>query len=289
MPLNALMALYRALADVTQRTYNSETATGSDKAERNAILRQILSRQPSDLSLQRLAMITLIRQAIADRNSTLDITQIDQVLVAMNEVPREEFVSPEARELAYLPTPVQIGYDQTVSHPHMVAVIIAGANTHRGAHVLDVGTGSGYQAAILSRLVGSVVSIEIVPSLAESAHRRLCRLGFDNVDVIAGDGCEGASSGAPYDAIMVAAGAATIPPALLHQLRIGGRLVMPIGATSSQEQLVVATKMTGEEIRVCSLGPARFVPLTGAGDRTRRPSEQPDSVLELCYGAPITG
>jgi len=167
--LNQLLALYRELADVTHRDRDNKITSTRDDDNRAAILREIIARQPGETKLQRLAMIAIIRQMIVEQCSDIDMARVDRTLLVMNEVAREEFISHEARGLAYLPTPLRIGHEQTLSHPHVVAVIIAAANITPESRVLDVGTGSGYQAAILSCLAKSG------HAQASSSRLRQCR------------------------------------------------------------------------------------------------------------------
>jgi protein-L-isoaspartate(D-aspartate) O-methyltransferase len=172
----------------------------------------------------------------------------ERVLAAMAEVPREDFVPVGARGQAYDDAALAIGHGQTISQPYMVALICTALELTGDEHVLDVGTGSGYQAAVLSRLGRDVTSIERVPELAEPARERLAAYG---VEVLVGDGALGVPERAPFDAIAVAAAADDVPPALKDQLAPGGRLVLPVG-----ESLI---RIRGGEVRY--LSPARFVPL----------------------------
>src|SRR5437870_12181113 len=161
---------------------------------------------------------------------------------AMREVPREEFMSEEMREFAYADSPLPIGEGQTISQPYIVAYMTDVLELEGGERVLEVGTGSGYAAAVLSRIADEVYTIERHPSLARSARATLERLGYDNVHVIEGDGTRGWPEAAPYDAIVVAAGGPDVPPALREQLAIGGRLVMPVGDTPREQRLVRVTR-----------------------------------------------
>lgn len=185
-----------------------------------------------------------------------------RVLQAMAEIPRHEFLPARYRELAYSDQPVSIGGGQTISQPYVVALMTELLDLQGGERVLEIGTGSGYQAAVLSKLAREVYSIEIDPELAASAEQRLEQLGFENVRVRAGDGSYGWPEAAPFDAIIITAAAPRIPPRLAAQLREGGVLVLPLERTGRQE-LVVATKEAGE-LRLRSLGEVRFVPMTGA-------------------------
>jgi protein-L-isoaspartate(D-aspartate) O-methyltransferase len=184
-----------------------------------------------------------------------------KVLEAMLGVPRQEFVPQRNRASAYDDRPLSIGGGQTISQPYMVATMLAALQLRAQEKVLDVGTGSGYQAALLSLLAREVVSIEIVPKLARNAQMTLRRLGHSNVRVVVGDGSVGWPEGAPYDAIVVAAGSPRVPAPLLAQLADGGRLVIPVGESTSQRLLRVRKRNRGfetEELMWCE-----FVPLVG--------------------------
>ncbi|MBI3301050.1 MAG: protein-L-isoaspartate(D-aspartate) O-methyltransferase [Deltaproteobacteria bacterium] len=185
----------------------------------------------------------------------------ERVLQTMATVPRHLFVPPTLRSRAYDDEPLPIGEGQTISQPYIVALmsenlLLTGAET-----VLEVGTGSGYQAAVLSRLAKRVYSIEILPRLAQTARSRLAALGYDNVTVIIGDGNQGWAPGSPYEAIMVTAAASRVPQALLDQLAEGGRLVLPVAAKDTQHLLRL--RKTGGEITKEDLGLVQFVPLIG--------------------------
>ncbi len=185
----------------------------------------------------------------------------ERVLDAMRRVPREEFVPEEARYAAYENYPLQIGYDQTISQPLMVAVMTAALLLAGNEKVLEVGTGSGYQAALLSLLAKQVVTVERIAPLAASAAERLRRLGYANVEVHAVEDVLGWPEGAPYDAIIVTAASPEVPRPLLDQLAEGGRLVIPVGARDVQE--LVRIVKTPEGAKRHNLGPCRFVPLLG--------------------------
>jgi protein-L-isoaspartate(D-aspartate) O-methyltransferase len=181
-----------------------------------------------------------------------------RVLEAMREVPRHLFVPEEVREHAYEDRALPIGRGQTISQPYIVAVMTELLDPRPGHRVLDVGTGSGYQAAVLARLVREVASIEIVPELAEEARARLATLGYANVTVITGDGYAGLPERAPFDGILVAAAPEEVPPALLDQLAVGARLVIPVGG---DEQVLRVYHRTEEGIESRDVFPVRFVPL----------------------------
>jgi len=191
------------------------------------------------------------------------------VLDAIRAVPRHEFVPEHLREYAYGNHPLPIGEGQTISQPYIVALMTDLLDLRPDHVVLEVGTGSGYQAAVLARLVRHVYSVEIVAVLAERASTALARLGIENVSVRVGDGSEGWPEHAPYDGIIVTAAGAGIPPELLSQLRPGGRLVMPVGRDGFQDLLLVTKDASGEIARQTIL-PVAFVPLV-AGNRRSAP------------------
>src|SRR3954469_3196959 len=182
---------------------------------------------------------------------------------AMREVPREEFMSEEMREFAYADSPLPIGEGQTISQPYIVAYMTEALELEGGERVLEVGTGSGYAAAVLARIAGEVYTIERHPSLARNAEKILHKLGYDNVHVIVGDGTKGWLGAAPYDAIVVAAGGIEVPPALRSQLAVGGRLVIPRGPTPREQRLVRVTRVSEKRYEEEELLPVRFVPLIG--------------------------
>ncbi len=185
------------------------------------------------------------------------------VLEAFRRVPREAFVPVELSEFAYEDAPLPIGEGQTISQPYIVALTIQELGLRGGERVLEVGTGSGYAAAVLGRIAKEVYTIERVEALAESAKERLARLGFANVHVVHGDGTLGLLENEPYDAIAVAAGGPKAPPALLAQLAVGGRLVMPIGDTADTQILVRITRESDTEYREEPVADVHFVPLIG--------------------------
>ena len=185
-----------------------------------------------------------------------------RVLAAIGRVPRELFVPEEGRRRAYDDRALPIGHGQTISQPFMVAIICASLELEGDERVLDVGTGSGYQAAVLAELAAEVVTIERLPELAEQARKTLADAGYERVEVRVGDGTLGVPDRAPYDGIAVAAAAPAIPRALYEQLVPGGRLVVPVGSRFDQRLETVARGPHGPEIR--SSVPCRFVPLLGS-------------------------
>ena len=186
-----------------------------------------------------------------------------RVLNAIARVPRERFVPPELRLHAYENRPLPIGHGQTISQPLIVALMTQALDLRGDEMVLEVGTGSGYQAALLSRLAAQVVTVERVPELARDAERVLADLGYANVEVHVAGETLGWPEGAPYDAIIVTAGAPRVPHELIDQMRIGGRMAVPVGSRDLQELVQVVRSPEGPVI--INLGPCRFVPLVGPG------------------------
>jgi protein-L-isoaspartate(D-aspartate) O-methyltransferase len=168
-----------------------------------------------------------------------------RVLEALDQVPRHEFVPKEARPLAYINTPLPIGHGKTISQPSIVALMTELLDVQPGHRVLEVGTGLGYQAAILARLAGAVCSVELLPELAREANRRLTRLGYAEVEIKVGNGRLGWPERAPFDRIIVTAAPDLIPPALLQQLKAGGRMVIPCGIPDRQALMLVERDAAG--------------------------------------------
>jgi protein-L-isoaspartate(D-aspartate) O-methyltransferase len=190
---------------------------------------------------------------------------VDQlVLRAMGAVPREKFVSAGQAALAYRDGPLPIGEGQTISQPYIVARMTAAARLVPTDRVLEIGTGSGYAAAVLAEIVAKVYTVERLPALAERARQRLAELGYVNVDVLCGDGTLGWPEHAPYDGIIATAGGPRAPQALLDQLALGGRLVIPLGPDPYEQRLVRIVRLSREEYRHEPLELVAFVPLIGA-------------------------
>jgi protein-L-isoaspartate(D-aspartate) O-methyltransferase len=192
-----------------------------------------------------------------------------RVLEAMGSIERELFVPEKLRSLAYEDRPLSIGEGQTISQPYMVAFMTQLLSLKGTERVLEIGTGSGYQTAVLGKLAAEVYSIEIIPKLSERAEILLVQLGFDNVHLKVGDGFFGWAEQGPFDAILVTAAAPKIPEPLWRQLREGGRLIMPLGAERQSQTLVRVTKSDGKQV-VEELTGVVFVPLTGAIRQDRR-------------------
>ena len=186
-----------------------------------------------------------------------------QILEAFRSVPREEFLSDEYRELAYGDHPLPISAGQTISQPYIVALTIRAAEISCGDKVLEVGAGSGYAAAVIACIAGRVIAIERQAELARQASGRLRRLGYDNVDIVEGDGTLGCPSQAPFDAIVAAASGSHVPDAWVDQLADGGRIVMPVGEPDHVQKLVKVTKGPAGKLITEELGAVRFVPLIG--------------------------
>ncbi len=187
-----------------------------------------------------------------------------RVLEAMRDLPRHAFVPADLRHAAYEDRPLPIGSGQTISQPYMVAVMTAVLGAGSGDRVLEVGTGSGYQAAVLGRLAGQLASVERMPDLAARADEVLRSLGISNVRVVVGDGSRGWSEGQPYDRILVTAGAPDVPTPLVDQLAPGGTLVVPVGSRMTQQLLVVRRSHAGDRLVTETLDYCVFVPLVGA-------------------------
>lgn len=186
-----------------------------------------------------------------------------RVLEAMGRVAREQFIPERMRDCAYEDGPLPIGAGQTISQPYIVALMTEALDLEGGEKVLDIGTGSGYAAAVLGCIAGEVFSIERVQELADRAAATLASQGFDNVEVRCGDGTMGWPEHQPYDGIIVAAGAPAVPDSLKHQLAVGGHLVIPVGSEHGGQSLMRITRLAEDEFRTEELGGVRFVPLLG--------------------------
>jgi len=220
---------------------------------------------PGDAYRQaRQQLVDSIEQDVRDTSLYLDKEALDpRVLAAIARVPRHEFVPAALRRFAYANRPLPIGFGQTISQPYIVALMSDLIKPRPGDSVLEIGTGSGYQAAMLAELTGQVYSIEIVEELGKQAARRLSRLGYDNITLRIGDGYYGWEEHAPFDAIVVTAAASHVPPPLVAQLKPGGRMVIPVGSRFLTQQLVLIEKDPGGQLVTRQILPVKFVPLTG--------------------------
>jgi protein-L-isoaspartate(D-aspartate) O-methyltransferase len=217
-----------------------------------------------DFAAERRAMVDEITATVREtRAATGKQTFDERVLVVMGQVPRHAFVPADQLPYAYRNRPLPIGHGQTISQPYIVALMTDLARVEPGHKVLEVGTGSGYQAAVMAHLAQAVYSIEIVEPLGLQAKERLQKLGYDKIQVRLGDGYHGWAEHAPYDAILVTAAASHIPPPLIRQLKPGGRMVIPVGAAFMVQQLMLVEKNLDGTVSTRQVLPVRFVPLTG--------------------------
>jgi len=205
--------------------------------------------------------IARTQAAVADEAGPARISQ--RTLDAIGRTPRHAFVPPSERDRAYANVPLPIGHGQTISQPYIVALMTELLGVHAGDRVFELGTGSGYQAAVLAELGAEVWTIEIVPPLGETAARTLAELGYDRVHAKIGDGYHGWAEHAPYDAIVVTAAASHVPPPLVQQLKPGGRLVIPVGTSFLTQHLILIEKDPAGVVSTRQVLPVRFVPLTG--------------------------
>jgi len=216
--------------------------------------------QPApSLSGDRAGGVTMSHQIVSDHQRIENA----KVLAAMRSVPRHWFVPESMQREAYADRPLPIGYGQTISQPYIVALMTELLETKPGAKILEIGTGSGYQAAILTKFTPEVYTIEIVEPLHKQALARLQQFGLGPDRVIHGDGYFGLEKAAPFDGIIVTAAADHIPPPLIQQLRPGGRMIIPVGPVHATQRLVVVTKDQSGKVRSHTVTPVRFVPLTG--------------------------
>jgi protein-L-isoaspartate(D-aspartate) O-methyltransferase len=204
------------------------------------------------------------REAMVERQLKRRGISEPEILEAFRAVPREAFISDEYAHLAYGDHPLPIEANQTISQPYIVALTIQAAEIKPGDKVLEVGAGSGYAAAVISRIAGRVIGIERQHDLVEVARERLSRLGYDNVEIVEGDGTKGCPAHAPFDAIVAAASGSHVPHSFIEQLRDGGRIVMPLGGAGWVQELIKMTKRPDGTVDRENLGGVRFVPLIGA-------------------------
>ena len=232
------------------------TAPADTVVDASSVVANASAQPPSDRENDRMAMVE--RQLIAR-----DITD-PRVLEVMRRVPRHRFVPEGIRPRAYDDRPLPIGHEQTISQPYVVAYMTQALQLAPGARVLEIGTGSGYQTAVLAELAATVYSIEIVPPLAARAAATLGELGYDNVEIREGDGYAGWPEAAPFDAIMVTAAPDHVPQPLVDQLAVGGRMIIPVG--DYRQTLTVLTRTDGGVTEEAVL-PVLFVPMTGEAER----------------------
>ena len=212
-------------------------------------------------------LVRTIKEDVVRTSDYLGKSELDpRVIDAMATVPRHEFVPEALRAFAYANQPLPIGNDQTISQPYIVAIMTDLLDLPPDCKALDIGTGSGYQAAVLAEICASVYGIEIVEPLGTQAAKRLDRLGYDNVSLRIGDGFFGWPEEQPFDAIVVAAAADALPAPLVEQLRPGGRMIIPLRSGFAYEQLVLVEKHADQSITSREILPVRFVPLTGDHD-----------------------
>ena len=222
-----------------------------------------------DYSSARMQMVNEIRDMVRETRSYIGKDSLNErVIQAMARVPRHEFVPDTIRSYAYENRALPIGEEQTISQPYIVALMTDLADIDKNATVLEVGTGSGYQAAVLAELAGHVYTIEIIDSLGKRARATLERLGYRNVTVRIGDGYHGWPEHAPFDAILVTAAPEQVPQPLIEQLKPGGKLVIPVGRPFGGQSLQVLEKNAAGEVVIKDVLPVGFVPLTGDHEKS---------------------
>jgi protein-L-isoaspartate(D-aspartate) O-methyltransferase len=258
---------HELLARIAMSTDNRPAAAGW-RGWPNAILAAVLGLLvhgaiAAELASERQAMV----EEVAAMARAFDAGAIDpRVLASLGRVPRHEFVPLAQRASAYENRPLSIGHGQTISQPYIVAVMTDLLKIGAGATALEIGTGSGYQAAVLADLGVKVATIEIVEPLAREAAERLQRLGYRDVATKVGDGYHGWAERAPFDAIVVTAAASHVPPPLVRQLKPGGRMVIPVGPAFQTQHLLLVVKDSDGTVTTRQIMPVRFVPLTGSRD-----------------------
>lgn len=209
-------------------------------------------------------MLAAIEQTVAETSREIGKERLDpRVMAAMGRVPRHEFVPDDVKAYAYRNRPLPIGHGQTISQPYIVALMTDLLQLGPKDVVLEVGTGSGYQAAVLAELVTQIHTIEIIEALGEQARTRLQRLGYGNAQVRVGDGYYGWDEHAPFDAVIVTAASSHVPPPLVRQLKPGGRMVIPVGSRFLTQYLMLVEKDPQGKVTTRQILPVRFVPLTG--------------------------
>ena len=231
------------------------------------LLPAALSAAEDGFRQQRLDLVEVIQADVRRTSSYLDKEKLDErVLNAMRVVPRHMFVPRASQDEAYENRPLAIGHGQTISQPYIVAIMTDLLKPKSSHRVLEVGTGSGYQAAVMAKLTDEVYTIEIIEPLAEQAKTRMGQMGYANVHVRTGDGYYGWEEHAPFDAIIVTAAASHVPPPLVKQLKPGGRMIIPVGSAFMVQQLVLIEKDSAGAVTLKQVLPVRFVPLTGEHD-----------------------
>ena len=217
-----------------------------------------------DYALQRQQMLTEIEDDVRLTAKHINKKSLNmQVIQAMNTVPRHEFVPDKMRFMAYQNRPLPIGYGQTISQPYIVALMTDLLQPQPDQRVLEIGTGSGYQAAVLAKLVSQVYSIEIIEELGKVTTQRLDQLGYDNIETRIADGYDGWLEHAPFDSIIVTAAISHIPPPLVQQLKKGGRMIIPVGTRFQTQYLTLVEKDMQGAITTRQILPVSFVPFTG--------------------------
>ncbi len=220
--------------------------------------------EPGEFAGRRAAMLRDIDRNVSDTRRELGRAKLrPSVREALAKVPRHELVPDDMRRRAYFNEPLPIGYGQTISQPYIVAIMTELLDPQPGDRVLEIGTGSGYQAAVLAEIVDKVYSIEIIPELGKRAKKDLARLGYHNVELRIGDGYYGWPQAAPFDGIVVTAAASHVPPPLVDQLKPGARMIIPVGRSFFVQQLVLITRDEQGQVSSEMILPVRFVPLTG--------------------------
>jgi protein-L-isoaspartate(D-aspartate) O-methyltransferase len=219
---------------------------------------------PQDAAAHEKARARMVQDQLARQGR--DIMN-ERVLKAMGKVPRHEFVPEGLRKLAYDDTALPIGHDQTISQPYIVAFMTAALDPQPTERVLEIGTGSGYQAAVLAALGAEVYTIEIVEPLGEQAKQTLHKLGYDKIKTRIGDGYAGWPDAAPCDAIIVTCAPEKVPQTLVDQLKVGGRMIIPVGAQDSQSLYLLKKEATG--LKQTAVLPVRFVPMTGEAEKSK--------------------
>ena len=270
MPIASLSAACRVARPKTGSAGRSFSRSAGPARALNAALALLtcgLAVAAEDFAQQRRALLDEIEADVRGASQYLGRDEFDApVMAAMGRVERHRFVPEDRRDSAYENRPLPIGYGQTISQPYIVAIMTDLLDLKPQDRVFELGTGSGYQAAVLAELVAEVFTMEIIEPLATSARRRLADLGYHNVEVRVGDGYFGWPKQAPFDAIIVTAGADHIPPPLVAQLAPGGRLIMPVGGRFAVQQLVLVQKLADGGIQTRQVMPVMFVPMTGKHD-----------------------